>query len=103
MSENQPLSGKIIGLIQDRYIQQRIEIGTAFPMSSSELVLSPLRTKGLLGGLSTAWREARDLYGSKLDTSIFLSLGAAEFFLIATGVRICKTDQDGNWEPFKGL
>ncbi len=49
MVERIPLSGRIIGALQRRYIANRLKQGTVTERSDSELVLRHIRTNGLRG------------------------------------------------------
>ncbi len=115
MKEQQPWSGKVIGFLQERYINQRTSTGTADEISLSEPVLRPLRTKGIIRGLPLAWKEAEAIFSissypayrfsvvRKTMTAINLAMGGTELLLTATGINICKLDEGGHWKPMNAF
>lgn len=116
--EQQPLSGRIINLLQERYIQHRLATGTATAYSSSEPVLCPLRERGLIAGIPLAWQAVENIFGEKsflslsgeltgkrrkIVTAIGLFTSMTEFLLITTGIKICQISENGDWKPLFNL
>lgn len=110
MIENRPLSGRFIGIIQERYIRNRVKANTALKHSFSEPVLGHLRTEGAIRGIPFAFKEAeeicaKDLSGveRKLYTSYVLVFGAIEFILISGGIKARNIHESGHWKPLINL
>lgn len=113
--ERQPLSGKIIAVLQERYTQNRIKWGTATRWSTSELVLKHLKKDGVIKGARPAYREFLSLLksGGNLDTEgipnwlfhaemmLGLGLAATEFFLITAGIGKNQVSESGHWKTLK--
>lgn len=109
MFEGQPISGKFVELIQNRYTSQRIKMETAHEDSSSEKVLKPLKQEGILKGLPKAIRTFHEgvrqvdielgYHGEhlKLKTTLTLILGGTEFFLTTAGITWGGVYQSGDW------
>lgn len=106
--ERQPLSGKIIEFLQQKYIQQRIASGTGRQYSDSEPILVHLRTKGLIRGMPSALSESQrqsaalepNLQGIGLYTHALLRLlvGGAEFTLTIVRKSPYGLREDGHWK-----
>ncbi len=92
--ESLPFSGKVIDLLQQKYIKNRVAWGTAREYSESEPLLFYLRTKGAVKGVPAAIEEAYARYGV-IHTPIALTLGTAEFFLTIAG--FWRVDNRGKW------
>lgn len=96
MVERMPLSGRIIGVLQRRYIANRLEQGTATEFSDSELVLRHIRTNGLRGlpnaleEMRMKNRRAKETWGDyyRGNTGSMLLIDAIGFFLISIGIKI---------------
>lgn len=64
MTERQPLFGRIVEALQNRYKANRISRGTSTFLSESEPVLHHLKVKGLRG-IPDAFREERTIYRTR--------------------------------------
>jgi|SRR3989338_4319014 len=100
---------RIITVIQQRYIGVRIRTDTATKHSTSELILKPIREKGVRG-LPEAWRLADDWFGGEFDgptrafvSSTTLFCAALEFILIAIGTGKWAYKDNGRWKPLDRL
>lgn len=120
--EKQPCSGRIVKILQDRYIQKRVEWGTSTKDSLSEPVLAHLRGKGIFKGAIPAFREHTNIINMVVDVVadeegivvpapakfaagvLILGYGTAEFFLTILGIRLGRpTDEIGNWNLFRKI
>ena len=97
----------IIENLQNRYIKNKIRMGIATEASCSEPILRPLREKGFIKGLPDAWKKGEEIFGYEFEgkkkiaaTTIGLTIGAIQFFLIAGGIGFEDTSEGGNWKWF---
>src|SRR5664279_907141 len=103
MKEVRPPSAILVEKVQKRYIKNRNKIGPP-SKSVSEPVLSPLKQKGVLFGLSDSWNVCKsyltdEFEGQKLwlATILFVIISGTEFALITLGVPAKVIDDDGHW------